>query len=223
MSGGKERNAAARALRRERWEANFSPWAIAAAGAAISLAFLFQRSLSARAAMFAAFLAAAWLSGKKISIGATIFVSLGIIAANLVVPVGKVLYRLGPLVITEGALTDGIGKALVFEGLIYISKASVLPGLRLPGRFGGLVAASFVYYDRIVEYKGKVRPAKLIEDADALMLELWDEALAAPLGSERAAEIAPEAKPTASPRRRKVAATALATAVALAYAALLVR
>lgn len=215
-NGREAKRAERRAARRESWEASFSPWMLAAAGAAISIAFLFQRSIPVRAAMFLCFLVVAWLSGKKVSLLATVFVSLGIVAANLLVPVGKVLYRLGPLVVTQGALEDGIGKALVFEGLIYISKASVLPGLRLPGRFGSLVASSFVYYDRIVEYKGKVRASKLIEDADSLMLELWDESLAR---GSAGTETAPEA------RRRggKAESLALCAAVLLAYALLFVR
>jgi hypothetical protein len=167
-------SAAGRAARRERWEACFSPWALALAGAAVSAAYLFQRSLMVKALMFLCFLGAALLSGKKVSLVATIVVSAGIVAANLLVPVGRVIAVLGPMRITETALLDGVGKALVFEGLMYVSKASVLPGLRLPGRFGALVASAFVYYDRIVEYKGRIRPATLIEDADRLMLELWE-------------------------------------------------
>lgn len=168
---------AKRSQRRKKWEASFSPWALAAAGAVIATAFLFQHSLTVRAAMFLCFLGAAWLSGKKVSLAATAVVSAGIIAANLLVPVGKVLVSLGPLRITETALVDGIGKALIFEGLVYISKATILSGLRLPGRFGALVASSFVYYERILEYGVVVRPSTLIEDADRLMLKIWDEPL----------------------------------------------
>ena len=198
-------NKANRALRRERWEARFSPWALAATGAALSMAFLFQRSLALRAIMFLCFLVAALLSGKKVSLVATLVVSGGIVAANLLVPVGRVLAQIGPMRITETALLDGIGKALVFEGLVYISKASILPGLRLPGRFGALVAAAFVYYDRIVEYKGSIRPATLIEDSDRLMLKLWDEGVAEP---------GPEAPAVAT---KPAAAAALIAAVTLAY------
>jgi len=214
----RSRNKERRATRRAAWEASFSPWTLATAGAAISIAFLFQRSISLRAIMFACFLGVAWLSGKKISISATVFVSLGIVLANLLVPVGKVLYQLGPLVITQGALEDGIGKALVFEGLIYISKASILPSLKLPGRFGALVASSFVYYDRIVEYKGSVRPAHLIEDADELMLGLWDETLGTPQGSDRGAELSSETR-----RMGGAASIALVLAVLASYALLFLK
>jgi hypothetical protein len=160
--------------------------------------------------MFLCFFAAAWLSGKKVSPLATIIVSAGIVAANLLVPVGRVVAHLGPFRITETALLEGAGKALVFEGLIYISKASILPGLRLPGRFGSLVAAAFVYYDRIVEYKGSVRPSTLIEDADRLMLKIWDEPLAEGTASARGAT-------------RPAAAVALCVAILASYALVFVR
>ena len=108
-------------------------------------------------------------------------VSIGIVAANLLVPVGKVLVHIGPLIVTEFALLDGIGKALTFEGLIHISKASILPGIRLPGRFGSIVARAFIYYDKIVEYRGTIRASTLVADADELMLRVSeDEAIDAP-------------------------------------------
>ena len=200
-----------RARRRTRWEEAFPPWALACAGAAISVAFLFQRDLPIKALMFLCFLGAALVSGKKISLIATILVSAGIVAANLLVPVGKVIAVLGPMKITQTALLDGLGKALAFEGLIHISKASILPGVRLPGRFGELVAQAFVYYDRIVEYKGRIKAASLIEDVDALMLELWDSPSGAP------------AKPGPRKKVRPAALAALGAAVAISFALLLVK
>jgi hypothetical protein len=193
--------------RRARYEALFAPWALAAAGAAISVAFLFQPSLALRAAMLAFFMAAAWASGKRISPVATVLVSTGIVAANLLMPVGKVLARIGTFAITETALLGGIGKALTFEGLIYISKASILPSLRLPGRFGSIVASAFVYYDRIIEYRGKLRPATLLFDADELMLRVWE---------EPPAQIIPDTQS----RRPLAGSLILAGAVGAAYTAL---
>jgi hypothetical protein len=162
--------------------------------------------------MFLVFLAAALLSGKKVSIAATLFVSAGIVAANLLAPVGKVIAAIGPLKITQTALLDGLGKALVFEGLVYISKASILPGLRLPGRFGSLVARAFLYYDRIVEFKGSLKPATFIADADSLMLKVWDEGLEVEDAAARQADAEPA---------RPLALALLGAAVLASYAALL--
>jgi len=206
------RLAAARAKRAARagaYDAVFAPWTLSAAGFLVSIAFLFQPVLGLKALLFAAFLAAALASGKKVSLAATVFVSLGIVAANLLVPVGKVLWRLGPFLVTETALWDGVGKAVTFEGLVYVSKATIRPGLRLPGRFGSIVARAFVYYDRIIEYRGRLKPATLFEDADALMLAVWDDAEA------------PEAPPPeARPPRGALGYVLASIAVAASYAAL---
>ncbi len=192
--GGKEKTAriAARRLRQARkeaakadgrarrgaraagYDALFAPGALAATGLLCSLAFLFQPLLSLKAVLFSLFLLAALASGKRISLGATIVVSLGIIAANLLVPIGQVVLDLGGFKITRDALRGGIEKALTFEGLLYISKATIRPGIRLRGRFGSIVARAFVYFDRIIEYRGKPRAATFFADADSLMLAVWD-------------------------------------------------
>lgn len=187
------RRAERRAKRRARWEAAVPPGRSAVIGILSSLAFLFPIPLPARAALFALFVAAAWLAGKRISWTATLLTSAGIVAANLLVPVGKVIASLGPLKVTEAALLDGIDKALVFEGLLYASKAFVRRGLRLRGRLGRVLASAFESYDMIVEYKGRLRPSTLIEDADALALEIWE---AGPAGAAgRARSLSREGRP----------------------------
>ena len=161
-------------LRRERYETYFSPWTAAAGGALLAFAFLFERTLSVKLAMFFFFIFAVHISGKKFSLLTMFIVSAGIILTNLLVPSGKVLFRIGPLAITEFALIEGIMKALTFEGLMLISKASIMPGLKIPGTLGGIVGSSFLYYDRIVEYKGKIRASSLSRDADTMMREVWE-------------------------------------------------
>jgi hypothetical protein len=124
--------------------------------------------------MFCFFIFAVHISGKKFSLLTMLIVSAGIILTNLLVPSGKVLLRIGPLAVTEFALIEGIMKALTFEGLMLISKASIMPGLKIPGTLGGIVGSSFLYYDRIVEYKGKIRASNLSKDADTMMREVWE-------------------------------------------------
>ena len=162
-----------RRARREKWEAAIPPGTSAIVGAAASLAFLLPVPLAVRAALFALFAAAAWLAGKRVSWIAALLTSAGIVAANLLVPVGKVVASLGPLKVTEAALLDGIDKALVFEGLIFASKAFIRPGLRLRGRLGSTLASAFETFDLIVEHRGRLRPSTLIEDADELALRAW--------------------------------------------------
>ncbi|MDH7483453.1 MAG: Gx transporter family protein [Spirochaetales bacterium] len=163
----------ARLVRRERYESAFEPWGSAVAGVLAAGIFLSQRGIFIKTLFFLVFMLWAWAAGKRFSLFATLMVSFSIIAANLLLPSGRVLVRIGSFAITERALVDGIAKALTFEGLLYISKASILPGLRLPGLFGDLVANAFRYYDRIIEFKGRIHPATLIRDIDRLLAIVW--------------------------------------------------
>jgi heptaprenyl diphosphate synthase len=160
---------------RSSWMRIVPPKLSALIGLCLSLVFLFIDSLLFRAALLALFMAAARLAGRRISPLAAFLTTIGIIAANLLVPVGRVLVELGPLLITETALREGLEKALVFEGLLYASKAFIRPGLELPGRFGSILALSFATYDRIVERGPRLGLSSLIEDVDRLVCEVWED------------------------------------------------
>jgi len=172
----KEKARAKRSARAARYDAFFEPSLLAIAGLLISIAFLFQKATLLKIFIFIFFYFFAKSSGKKTSIITTILVASGIILANLLVPVGRVMAKWGPLTITEDALMGGIDKAFTFEGLIYISKASIRQGLKLPGRFGSIVASAFRYYDQIIEYRGRVHASTFFSDVDELMLKVWDSA-----------------------------------------------
>lgn len=191
----KEKAAAARRVRREKAEALFSPGALALAGLAVMLAFLGMKGIIPQVIMLCLFVLATWAMGKRFSLLVTLSVSLGIVAANLIVPSGRVLATIFGWRVTQGALLEGIEKALTFEGLMFLSKAAIMSGLKLPGRIGRIVAAAFTYYDRIIEYKGKIRPAALAQDADALMTKVWE-------STETQAEIHSEAPGDPATRRK---------------------
>lgn len=167
--------AAARASRREAWERSFSPGALALVGATLSLSLLLMPSPAARAATLAAAAAAAWASGRKLSPILTVSVMAGIVGANLLVPLGRKLYVWGPIVITEIALREGLMKAITFEALVFISKACLGSRLRLPGGVGRLFASALRSYDRILAYKGKIRPASFIADIDEALIAVYAE------------------------------------------------
>ena len=179
-------NNAGRSARRARYESIFKPWISALAGFVVALVFLVQQEILVKAAFLAVFIGWTWLAGKRFSLISTIVVSAGIIVANLLIPSGRVLFKLGPLAVTQFALTEGISKALTFEGLMYLSKAAIMPGLHFPGRFGAIIAQAFQYYDRIIEYRGKVRAKTVVRDVDALMRRVW--ASARPAGGPATAK-----------------------------------
>lgn len=173
----KQKKGEKRAQRRQRFESMFTPWQLALAGAALAFIFLFERQLAVKATLFIFFILATYVAGKRFSLLTTLLVSAGIVLTNLLIPAGRVLARLGSLTITEFALTEGLLKALTFEGLMFLSKASIMPGLTIPGKLGSIVSSAFLYYDRIIEYKGKVLPATLSSDIDAMMFAVWQREL----------------------------------------------
>lgn len=188
----KEKAAAARALRRDKAMRFFSPGPMALAGVVVMVAFLYMKSLPAKALMLILFALAAAALGKRISLFVTFTVSAGIVIANLLIPSGKILGSFLGLRITEGALLEGLNRAITFEGLMFLSKASIMPGLNLPGRLGTIVASAFGYYERVLEYKGKIRPSAVAIDADALMMRVWE---AAPEKETAQATSVKESKP----------------------------
>ncbi len=123
-------------------------------GLLIVPSFLFDPSLILRYGQTLLFIALAALVGRRILVWPNVIMILGIVAANLVSPLGRVLVRIGPLPITLGALKDGLMKASLLIGLIYLSRFSVRDDLVLPGRFGSLVAKVFRYFGLITERRG---------------------------------------------------------------------
>lgn len=172
--------------RRHRYEDMFEPWVGALLGAAIAIFFLLQRDIVTKILYLTVFILWAWFAGKRFSLLSTLIVSAGIVAANLLIPSGRVLAKIGPLAITQYALIEGLSKALTFEGLMYLSKAAIMPGLRFPGSFGRIIAQAFEYYDRIIEYQGKVHAKTLISDIDKLLQVIWATTMVPPGGSNRA-------------------------------------
>lgn len=216
-SARSQRAQQARLVRRERYESAFEPWGSALAGMVAAAIFLFQHGIFIKMLFFLVFILWAWAAGKRFSLFATLLVSLSIIAANLLLPSGRVLARIGAFAITERALVDGIAKALTFEGLLYLSKASIVPGLRLPGLFGDLVANAFRYYDRIIEFKGRIRPTMLIRDIDRLLAVVWTRDM---LGSAAQGSRVEIAQPGRARMMRSLLLLALVAAISGGFAVL---
>ena len=166
--------------RKKTYENLFGSNALAAAGLAIMPALLFNPSTPLRVLLFLFFWFLAWLAGKKDNPLLTILVIFGIVAFNLIVPYGRVLFSAGPVKITSGALAAGIHRAVTFEALIMLSRLAIRPDLRIPGFFGGLIGESFRVYALLMNQKRRITRKNLIADIDRLMFELSGDAQAAP-------------------------------------------
>jgi len=215
-SRSSERGRLLRQARAEGWDRRFAPAPLAVTAACVALSLLFQPNIWFRALVVLLLAFAVRLSGRRIGPLATLVVTLSIVLANLVVPVGRLLFRIGPLLVTATALVEGLAKALAFQGLIFASKAGIRPALRFPGRIGALVSEAFAGYQSLLESGGKLRPGRFVEDTDALLLGLEARAAGAALGEAGAAE----------PERRGVATelfVVIGSSLALLGAGLLLR
>jgi len=135
-------------------------------------ALLFNPSTEFRALQFLFFWFLTWLSGKKTNPFSVIFVISGIIVFNLIVPYGRILFTIGTFKITRGALIAGVNRAVTFEALVMLSKASVRSDIKLPGVFGELLGESLRIFSFLVGRKRRITAKNLIADIDSLMLEL---------------------------------------------------
>ncbi len=161
--------------RRERWQKAFKPNLLAAAGLGASLILILSPFLFIRIAIFTLAGVAAWLSGRKLSPFMTFFVMAGIVGANLLVPVGRILWQWASITITETALLNGIERAITFEALVLISKATLNPALKLPGKAGAFLTDSLVFYEYLLSCKPKIRLKTFIADIDALLNSVYNE------------------------------------------------
>jgi hypothetical protein len=143
-----------------------------AAGALLMIGFLAQRDLVLRAAEFAVFLILARLSGRRLRLVSYLLVAVGVVAFNLIVPVGRELFSVLKFPVTESALKSGVAKALTLVGMIAASQFSIRQDLRLPGRFGGLLGRSLLYFQRIMAERRRIDRRDIVGSIDAILLDV---------------------------------------------------
>jgi hypothetical protein len=139
------------------------------AGALLMSGFLAQRDLLLRGAEFAVFLLLARLTGRRLRLASYVLVAAGIIAFNLIIPVGRELFSILKFPVTESALKSGVAKALTLVGMIAASQFSIRSDLRLPGRFGGLLARSLLYFQRIMAERRRIDRRDIIGSIDTVL------------------------------------------------------
>jgi len=163
-----------RKSREELFFKTFSASDLAIAGLFMIPALLFNPDTYTRVIQFLFFFFFAWLAGKKNNLVITLIVMLGIVFFNLLVPYGELLYSLGPLTITSGALLGGIRRAVTLEGLFMLSRFCVRRDLSFPGAFGKIAGESFRVFGHLAEEKIFLGGKNWIESLDGLLIKLDD-------------------------------------------------
>lgn len=188
------------APRRNRLANHIHPSHLFAAGVAVIVAFLLQSNPVVRVGQVLLFAVLASVSGKRIRWLYFVVMVSSITFFNLLTPLGELLFQIGPLRITRGALEQGLMKGFAIVGLVFISLFAVRADLRLPGAFGGLLARLFFYFERILEGRKRISARRLVATVDEVLLEMYpvdrDPALieeAPPLGGSNPGLVGTEA------------------------------
>ena len=161
-----------RTKRRNIYEGLFGAQALCIAGLIIMPALLFNPNSIFRILQFLFFWFLSWLSGRKNRPLFTILVILFIVAFNLIIPYGQVLFSIGSFKITAGALMMGIHRAVTLSGLMMLSRVTIRQDLKIPGLFGELIGESFRLFSIIMNQKQRITRKNLIGDIDRMMIEL---------------------------------------------------
>ena len=152
--------------------AHLNPRLLFLTGIVVIVCFLFQQNLIVRIGQVLVFAVLVVLAGKRIRIGYFLIMVTSITVFNLLTPVGEVLLRFGPIVVTRGALRQGLMKGFAIPGLVFISLFAVRPDLRLPGRLGGLIARLFFYFEHLLEGRKRIRLKRFVDSVDELLIDL---------------------------------------------------
>lgn len=145
------------------------------AGFLIMPALLFNPVTQLRVLQFLFFWLLALLYGKKTNPLFTILLIVFIIAFNLIIPYGRVLFSIGAFKITSGALTAGVHRAFTLAALVMLSKFTISKDLKLPGTFGNLLSLSLRIFSFLMGRKYRITGKNFITEIDNLMLELSQE------------------------------------------------
>lgn len=133
------------------------------------ITLLFSRTLYVTACITFFSIILLLIERKRIRILPAVLTTAGIIFFNLFVPFGKVLAQPFSFPVTEGALLLGIKKALVLEGMLFLSRWA-LNGT-LPVFNSGVMSDLFSFLSILTSSRKKIRRTQLVASIDDLMFE----------------------------------------------------
>lgn len=111
----------------------------------------------------------------KVKLLPSLFITISVTIFALISPFGKVLFTVGKLRITEGALLSGLHRSGILVGMVFLSQIIVNKRVQLPGKAGTFVARIFEILDALGEKRIKFAKGTVISSIDARLCEIWEE------------------------------------------------
>ncbi len=113
--------------------------------------FLFQDNVLLKWIQVFIFMFSTILAGKKIKIIPNLVIICVIITANLLGPLGAVLFYILNFPVTKEALLNGLEKSALITGMIYLSKTALSKELISTSLNSNPVSELFYYFEKIME------------------------------------------------------------------------
>ncbi len=152
---------------------NFSARFQCITGLILLCIFLLSQGWQTRAVLALIFGILAWLVGKRIRITYFILFITASVFFHLLVPVGRVIFEIGGISITQIALELGLEKGATLCGMVFGSLFTIRRDLQIRGRFGALLMRTLYYFELLFEYRKQLRIRHLAEDIDAILLNVY--------------------------------------------------
>ncbi len=115
------------------------------------------------------------LKKKSIKLLPSIIIFLSIVFFNLLTPSGKIVFTIGSIKITEGALLFGLQRAGILLSMVFISQYAISKNLHIKGTVGIFINNMFYYFDKLTEHKSKFTIKKPFESIDSILIEVYND------------------------------------------------
>ena len=149
---------------------NLSAGTRLAVGVLLAAMLVAQEDLLLRGAQALGLAAVAWLVQPRLRLRRTVLFLVATVAFNLLTPAGRVLLQIDEIVVPEGALMVGAGKAASLGGLLFLSRLTVDSRLRLPGAPGELISSTMTFLARLMDDRVRFRLRSPVRSLDQALL-----------------------------------------------------
>ncbi|HZK19272.1 MAG TPA: Gx transporter family protein [Treponemataceae bacterium] len=115
---------------------------------------------------------------KRLRVITPFIIFLTVTVLNLFPAQGKIIYVIGSIKITEGALFFALQRSGILLGMVFLSQATISSSIYLPGRLGQLFSTILYYYEELTTHKIQCKKTNktfetIIDKIDSRLLAVY--------------------------------------------------
>jgi hypothetical protein len=136
-------------------------------------AFLFQRNTAILAIEILVFFSLSLFRRGRAAILSPFLILCFITFFNLFTPYGKILLRIGTFTVTDGALFQGLRRAEILVGMVFLSQFALDPRITLTGELSKFLSQMFAAFNRITAEKIQLNPRQILVAIDNRLFDSY--------------------------------------------------